>query len=37
VGRWVARESSGTYYIDDSAGDTPYNESAYRWELLEWT
>ena len=37
VGRWVARESSGTYYIDDSAADTPYNESAYRWELLEWT
>ncbi len=37
VGRWIARESFGTYYIDDSAADTPYNESAYRWELLEWT
>ena len=37
VGRWIARESWGTYYIDDSAADTPYNESAYRWELLEWT
>ena len=36
VGRWIARESSGTYYIDDSAADTPYDESAYRWELLEW-
>jgi hypothetical protein len=37
VGRWVARESTGTYYIDDSSVDTPYEESAYRWELLEWT
>jgi len=37
VGRWVARESAGTYYIDDSSVDTPYNESAYRWELIEWT
>lgn len=23
VGRWIARESWGTYYIDDSAADTP--------------
>jgi hypothetical protein len=37
VGRWVARESTGTYYMDDSAVDTPYNEAGYRWELLEWT
>jgi len=37
VGRWVARESSGTYYIDDSSVDTPYNEPGFRWELLEWT
>jgi hypothetical protein len=37
VGRWVARESTGTYYIDDSSVDTPYNEAGYRWELLEWT
>jgi hypothetical protein len=37
VGRWVARESTGTYYIDDSSVDTPYEESAYRWELLEWS
>jgi hypothetical protein len=36
VGRWVARESTGSYYIDDSSGDTPYNEAGYRWELLEW-
>jgi hypothetical protein len=37
VGRWVVRESSGSYYINDSAVDTPYNESGYRWELLAWT
>ena len=37
VGRWVARESSGAYYINDSSVDTPYNEPGYRWELLEWT
>jgi hypothetical protein len=36
VGRWVARESSGIYYINDSSVDTPYNEPGYRWELLEW-
>ena len=37
VGRWVARESSGIYYINDSSVDTPYNEPGFRWELLEWT
>jgi len=37
VGRWVVRESTGSYYIEDSAVDTPYSESAYRWELLVWT
>ena|SRR5271163_2361135 len=37
AGRWVARESSGIYYINDSSVDTPYNEPGYRWELLEWT
>ncbi len=37
VGRWVARESQGTYYVEDSTIVTPYNESAYRWELLEWS
>ena len=37
VGRWVVRESTGSYYIEDSSVDTPYSESAYRWELLEWT
>lgn len=37
VGRWVARESRGSYYIDDSAVDQPYNENGFRWELLEWS
>jgi hypothetical protein len=37
VGRWVARESRGSYNDDDSAVDTPYNENGFRWELLEWT
>jgi hypothetical protein len=37
VGRWVARESKGSYYADDSAVDTPYNENGFRWELLEWS
>jgi hypothetical protein len=37
VGRWVARESQGTYYLTDSTITQPYNESGYRWELLEWS
>lgn len=37
VGRWIARESQGTYYIADSTIVQPYNESGYRWELLEWS
>ena len=37
VGRWVARESQGTYYVADSTIVQPYNENAYRWELLEWS
>jgi hypothetical protein len=37
VGRWVARESRGSYYVDDSAVDQPYNENGFRWELLEWS
>ena len=37
IGRWAARESSGSFYLDDSAVDQPYSESSYRWELLEWT
>jgi hypothetical protein len=37
VGRWVARESSGNYYEDDSVVDQPYNENGFRWELLEWS
>jgi hypothetical protein len=37
VGRWVARESKGSYYVEDSLIVQPYNESAFRWELLEWS
>jgi hypothetical protein len=37
VGRWIARESAGSYYQDNSAVDTPYSEGSFRWELLEWT
>ena len=37
VGRWVARESRGSYYVADSTIMQPYNESSYRWELLEWS
>jgi hypothetical protein len=37
VGRWVARESMGTYFLTDSVSDQPYIETSLRWELLEWT
>jgi hypothetical protein len=37
VGRWVARESRGSYYHDDSVADQPYSENSYRWELLDWS
>jgi hypothetical protein len=37
VGRWVARESQGTYYVADSTIVTPYNENGFRWELLAWS
>jgi hypothetical protein len=37
VGRWVARESKGSYYIDDSAVDQSYDENGFRWELLQWS
>lgn len=37
VGRWVVRESKGSYYVNDSTIEQPYNESSYRWELLEWS
>jgi hypothetical protein len=37
VGRWVARESRGSYYLEDSLVVQPYNENGYRWELLEWS
>jgi hypothetical protein len=36
VGRWVVRESSGSYYLTDSADDTPFEESSYRWELISY-
>ena len=37
VGRWVARESTGSFFQDDSIADEPYQETGYRWELLKWT
>jgi hypothetical protein len=37
VGRWVARESKGSYYVEDSLVVQPYDESGFRWELLEWS
>ncbi len=37
VGRWVARESKGTYYLDDSVDDQPHSENSYRWELEQWS
>jgi hypothetical protein len=37
VGRWIARESKGSYYSDDSEVDQPYNENGFRWELLAWS
>jgi hypothetical protein len=37
VGRWVARESRGSYYLDDSVDDTKAVESSFRWELLSWS
>ena len=36
VGRWVSRRSSGSYYIQDSIIDTPFEEGAYHWDLLAW-
>jgi hypothetical protein len=37
VGRWVVRESKGSYFLDDSVDDTQAVESSFRWELLSWT
>src|SRR5271155_4870916 len=37
IGRWVARESSGTYYHNDSVDDGPLQEASNRWELLNWS
>jgi hypothetical protein len=34
IGRWVLRESSGTFRQDVAE---EFNESSYRWELLSWT
>jgi hypothetical protein len=34
IGRWVVRESSGTFRQDVTE---EFNESSYRWELLSWT
>lgn len=36
VGRWVARETSGTYMLSDSVATQRLSESSYRWELLSW-
>lgn len=37
IGRWVVRESKGSYYLDDSVSDEEYKENSFRWELLAWT
>jgi len=37
IGRWAARESTGTYFRDESVDDQQLNESGYRWELLSFT
>jgi hypothetical protein len=37
IGRWAARESTGTYFHDESVDDQQINESGYRWELLAFT
>ena len=36
IGRWVVRESRGSYYLDDSVDDTQAVEGSFRWELLSW-
>jgi hypothetical protein len=36
VGRWVVRQSRGSYYLDDSVDDTQAVEGSFRWELLSW-
>jgi hypothetical protein len=37
IGRWVARESKGSYYVRGSVSDQAHLENAYRWELLNWS
>jgi hypothetical protein len=36
MGRWVVRESRGSFYLDESVDDTQAVESSFRWELLSW-
>lgn len=37
VGRWIARECGGSYFLEDSVIDQPYLENSFRWELLAWS
>ena len=37
IGRWVVRQSTGTYYLSDSTADQRFDESGYRWELEGYT
>jgi hypothetical protein len=37
VGRFIARESDGTYYLTNSVDDTPFDEGGYRWELVSFS
>jgi hypothetical protein len=36
VGRWVSRRTSGTYFIQDSEIDSPFDEDSYQCDLLQW-
>jgi hypothetical protein len=37
VGRWVIRQSGGTYYETNSGDDSVFEESSYQWELVSYT
>lgn len=37
VGRWIARESSETYFHDDSVDDRQIRGDSFRWELSKWS
>jgi hypothetical protein len=37
IGRWVARETRGTYYLAQSVSDDEHDENSYRWDLLGWS